>query len=75
MAARSVGEINADIAECRAAISKIRTRGQSEGMDGASVGRASLNDLKDDLADLTKELGYADGTSRASFTPTIGTAT
>jgi hypothetical protein len=69
---RSIVDIQADITEARAAISKIRTRGTSEGADGASVTRMSMADAKKDLADLEAELNAASGGNRIQRIPTIG---
>ena len=75
MALRSVAEIEADIVIARAGMAKVVGRGQQEGHDGASVGRASLKDLREWLAELNTELRYASGGGGLSTTPTIGTGT
>lgn len=71
---RSVAEIQADLTAARSARTKVLTRGQSEGHDGASLSRASLADIRETIADLEAELNAARGCGGVTFTPTIGVA-
>ena len=72
---RTVAEIQADLDAARLAKTKILTRGVSEGFDGASVGRVTLKDIRDEIASLENELRAAGGYNVLSATPTIGIGT
>ncbi len=72
---RAVSEIQADLDAARLAKTKVLTRGVSEGFDGASVGRVTLKEIREEIAGLENELRAAGGLNVMSATPTIGIGT
>lgn len=71
---RSASAIQIDLDAARAARLAVLTRGQTEGHDGASVGRASLKDISGEITRLEQELSYARRCGGITMTPTIGVA-
>jgi hypothetical protein len=70
---RQASAIQDDLDAARAARTRILTKGQAKGADGASKTEASLKDVTDVIKDLERELALASGRGGVSFTPTIGT--
>jgi hypothetical protein len=69
---RQPSAIQADLDVARAARTRILTKGQAKGADGASKTEVTFADVTALIKDLESELALAQGRGGVSFTPTIG---